>query len=592
MHFQGVPDDLKTIVEYLLGMHKGTKYAEAVRIFILTLRFYSPRAYEYIRLKFEKNLPHSATIRKWYQRSELRCETGICERSLELLKDLVQKLNQKNEKLHAALVHDEMSLRQHVEWLKNEKKFSGFITFGKVNEEVETLPIATFVLVFMLSGINIPFNIPIAYYFISSLEGIDKVVLMSSIMQKLKNIGVNLLTTTSDGASTNITAYEILGTSFDLRHFNTQFTNPYDDAEIIYPFLDIPHMLKLIRNVLANHKIIYDRLGRSIEWKFFEQLLEVKNKTNFTTHKLTKDHINFKKNEMKVNLAAQTFSKSVAQSLKSLVNRNYPGFESALATSEFAQRMDTLFDILNSDINYDGNIYKSAITEETETEIFNFLDDMHSYIQHLSFKPFGKPIVETELRVGFKGMLIGMRNVKAIYLRLVKTKILESFPVRRICQCVLENLFGRCRSHSALGSNTNPTVSQFKSFIPKLLVNNEITSSVFANCSDQLDILYLSSRIPTSNAKGIVHQSPQEREPELHQFLQEDEDEMNSVTTPISSNQEIGIAYVAGQIELKLEKLCSQYSIVFSENDEVIIDSFPVTKESRIPCRSTFDICD
>lgn len=188
-------------------------------------------------------------------------------------------------------------------------------------------------------------------------------------------------------------------------------------------------------------------------------------------------------------------------------------------------------------------------------------------------------------------MLIGMRNVKAIYLRLVKTKILESFAVRRICQCVLENLFGRCRSHSALGSNTNPTVTQFKSFIPKLFVNNEITSSVFANCSDQLDILYLSSRIPTSNAKGIVHQSPHEREPELHQFLQEDEDEMNSVTTPISSNQEIGIAYVAGQIELKLEKLCSQYSIVFSENDEVIIDSFPVTKESRIPCRSTFDIC-
>lgn len=574
-------------------MHKGTKYAEAVRIFILTLRFYSPRAYEYVRLKFDKNLPHSATIRKWYQRSTVRCESGICQRSIELLKDFVRQLNEQNEVLYAGLVHDEMSLRQHAEWQNSKKKFSGFITFGKVAEDAETLPLATQVLVFLLSGINIPFNLPIAYYFISSLEGIDKVVLMSSIIKTLTEIGVKVLTTTSDGFATNIVAYEMFGCSFDLQNFNPQFTNPYDDTITVYPFLDPPHMLKLVRNVLSNRQKIYDRFGRAIEWRYFEQLVEVKNKENFITHKMTKDHIDFKRHEMRVRLAAQTFSKSVAQSMKSLMDRNHPGFEGASATIEFSQRMDTLFDILNSDIGHRDNIYKNAITEETSAEILSFLDDTTNYIQLLSFQPFSELILESELRVGFKGMLISIRNLKAIYLRLVKTKILDRFPVRRICQCPLESFFGRCRSHSFLGSNTNPTVSQFQSLVSKLLVNNEITSSIFANCTDQLDILQLSSGIPTSNSMGSVNQlqqSQQQRESEVQQLLGEEEDEMN-IAVSISSNQEIGIAYVAGQIESKLEKLCPLYTSVFRDNDKIIIDSYPVMKDNRVPCRSTYEIC-
>lgn len=68
-HFQNVPADIKEIIECLLGSRNGKQYSDAVRIFCLTLRFYSPRAYECVRHKFSDNLPHDATIRKWYQRS-------------------------------------------------------------------------------------------------------------------------------------------------------------------------------------------------------------------------------------------------------------------------------------------------------------------------------------------------------------------------------------------------------------------------------------------------------------------------------------------------------------------------------------------
>lgn len=106
-------------------------------------------------------------------------------------------------------------------------------------------------------------------------------------------------------------------------------------------------------------------------------------------------------------------------------------------------------------------------------------------------------------------MLIDIENVKVIYSKYVMTNKLQEFPIRRICQCPLEGLFSRCRSYSLLGSNTNPTVLQFKSLMRKILVNNEVTNSHNANCSNQLDMLYLSSRVKanaTNSSQDITFQ--------------------------------------------------------------------------------------
>ncbi len=43
------------------------KYSSQLRAFALTLNFYSAKAYNYVRKTFNSNLPHPATLRKWYQ---------------------------------------------------------------------------------------------------------------------------------------------------------------------------------------------------------------------------------------------------------------------------------------------------------------------------------------------------------------------------------------------------------------------------------------------------------------------------------------------------------------------------------------------
>lgn len=390
-----------------MGLHKGEKYSEAVRKFALILRFYSPRAYNYVREKFEKSLPHPVTIKKWYQQSSLQASSGLCSRTIELLKMKVNEMEMKGERLYCGVIHDEMNIRQQVQWMNDKKCFTGFITFGKVPENAENLPIATQVLVFLVSGINIPFHLPIAHYFVGSLEGIDKVFLMKTIKKTLSDIGITVLTSTFDGHSTNITACEIMGSNFEFNDFYPQFIN--DDDEI-FPFFDPPHMLKLIRNVLSDKKIFYDRLGRPIEWRYFEQLVNVKEKDDLNTHKMTKTHIDYRHHEMRVSLAAQTFSNSTANSLKFLMERQYPGFEDAGGTIEFTKRINNLVDVMNSDQQCE-NIFKSPITSETSTEIISFLEDTAEYLKGLTFDKGKNPIVESRSKVGFKGMIINVARI-------------------------------------------------------------------------------------------------------------------------------------------------------------------------------------
>lgn len=580
-------------MDYLSGKYAGKrnkKFSEEVRKFVLTVRFYSPRAYDYLREKFNNTIPHPGTIQRWYRKSEVQTQSGICTRNFQLLKDKVDELKKEGKELWAGMVFDEMNIRQHLEWLK-EKKFSGFITFGKVSDDDEMLPLAKQVLVFMLSGINVKFQMPIAYFFISSIDGIDKVILITSIIKMIHATGVKLVTMTYDGHSTNIAASEMLGCSYKLDDLRPHFTNPENDSQI-YTFLDPPHMIKCIRNSLGSRKTFYDRVGRKIEWKYIVHLVELK---DMLTHKLTIAHINYEsKYKMKAILAIQVFSSSTANSIKSLIDRKYPGFEDAAATAEFCLRINQCFDILNSDVYRSDNVYKSPVTEQTFPEIFSFIDDMIHYMTNLTLQPFKNPIVDSEIKVGFKGMVIGLKNVKLIFSNFVQNNLLDQFPVRNICQCPLESFFSRCRSYSMLGNNTNPTINQFEALIRKVLVKNEITSSVFANCSDQLNILHVSSHVPktlNNNSRNIESAN----ECPALQIPSNDSDPEHDFHLENPSNEQMGIAFLSGEIDNRIQfngvLHCHLCSSAISENAKLSIDAFPETKFVKIPCKSTYEIC-
>lgn len=64
--------------------HSKKKYEPRLRSFALTLSFFSPRAYEFVRNTLMKSLPHARTITKWY--TSIDGSPGFTQEALVALK--------------------------------------------------------------------------------------------------------------------------------------------------------------------------------------------------------------------------------------------------------------------------------------------------------------------------------------------------------------------------------------------------------------------------------------------------------------------------------------------------------------------------
>ena len=81
---------------------------------------------------------------------------------------------------------------------------------------------------------------------------------------------------------------------------------------------------------------------------YSQRLHELQDKEGIrAANKLTRLHIEYAKNKMKVKLAVQVFSSSVAKALLFLEETGHPDFVGAGATAGFLLLVDEAFDYLN-----------------------------------------------------------------------------------------------------------------------------------------------------------------------------------------------------------------------------------------------------
>lgn len=535
-------------------------------------------------------LPHPRTLSKWYLESALNGEPGILTESINTLRSASKKMKEEGKTLVGSLSFDEMAIRRHLEYVNAEQRFSGYIHCGKTLPDGQ-LPIANQILVFMFTSLHEKTSIPVAYYGIKSLDKSEKRDLIIEILTELHHTGVKVVNITFDGLMSNRGACELLGASFDVRNIVPFFKHPVDGSNV-YILLDSCHMLKLLRNALGDLKSIKDpKLGK-ILWNFFVAL-ESFRKSNFITHRLTKKHIQYGSNKMNVRLAAQTFSSSVAKGMDHLKAIGYESFQSCDATIEFCTRINDLFDITNSKKIRSDNIYKSALNPSNAEKIFEFFENMSSYIRSLKFNK--KFCVASKRKTGFIGFLVNMMSIESLYKDLVTSGILENLPTFYLSQDPLESFFSRVRSLH--GANDNPTLQQVKSAMRKLLFLNEITSNEFANCEDNLNILTVSS------AKSrLIHQQPansgivegDEEDAFWENLMLEDENVVNEAIRLEERDkiaEEFTIAFFAAKVEKNIQSKqfeCADCQNIFNVNHKIegIFSSM-----SQRPCKSTFLIC-
>ena len=120
---------LLALMERIISIKKSDKryrYSEELRLFAITLQFYSSTAYNFVRKTLNLALPHAAQIRKWY--SKVPAEPGFTEQSFDALQASIISTREKGNEVLSSLMIDEMAIRTPAEW--DEQIYCGFVDLG------------------------------------------------------------------------------------------------------------------------------------------------------------------------------------------------------------------------------------------------------------------------------------------------------------------------------------------------------------------------------------------------------------------------------------------------------------------------------
>ena len=227
-------------------------------------------------------------------------------------------------------------------------------------------------------------------------------------------------------------------------------------------------------------KVFFDEDGNPICWHYITDLYNVqKNDILHLGNKLKSTHIKWHNQKMKVAVAAQTMSNSVADGIMFLKNLKLEQFEKSQETAEFILNINNLFDILNSKSKF-GKNYKSPITLGNIDEFQDYVNQTIRYLTTSVDKDDIK-LVNGPRKTFIVGFALSSQSILLLAERLLHRdyNTFDYLLTYRFSQDQLEMFFSKIRSR--LGWNNNPNALQFKWALRALLQKNEVTSSKTAN---------------------------------------------------------------------------------------------------------------
>ena len=216
---------------------QGKGYTEAVKEFAITLYFYPPRAYNFVRGLL--SLPHPSLIRKWP--SSINSEPGF-----------IRTVQGSENKLYI---------------IQNKRyKYVGFIDYGGAVLE-PSKEFANEAPTFLLVGFHGHRKCPVGYFLTNKMTANIQKQLVRIALTKAAEAGLRVHCVTNDGTTTNINMFEGLGCSFDGTYdtMKTTFKHPteqYDVSAILDPYMES----------LADLSFFLEPDGAKIEWKYFKHL--------------------------------------------------------------------------------------------------------------------------------------------------------------------------------------------------------------------------------------------------------------------------------------------------------------------------------
>ena len=210
-------------------------------------------------------------------------------------------------------------------------------------------------------------------------------------------------------------------------------------------------------------------------WEFIKCLNQLQTEEGLRAgNSLKTSHVEWKRQQMKVNLAVQVISRSVSDAIaycrEDLKLQQFQGSE---ATCHFLKQFDLLFDIMNSK-NLLGKGFKSPMKTSNELYWKPQFVSAASYILGLKTLT-GMQIVRSPRKAGFLGFLCNLKAFTSLFENCVTNGPLDFLLTFKFSQDHIELLF--CALRTRLGSNNNPSAKEFQYAYKRLLLHQEIRGS-------------------------------------------------------------------------------------------------------------------
>ena len=306
----------------------------------------------------------------------------------------------------ATLILDAMSIKSVIQYDPSKKQNFGFIDHGGHSTSGDYDQMATDALVCMLVGLKGSWKLPCGYFLCKSITAEVQAGMIREALVRSYEAGIKVRVLTMDGTAHNTSTFKTLGCDLlpdEINKMKVEFPHPHQSAHYnIYGQLDPPHMAKLCRNMLAEYWEL-DWPGRGkVRWCYIVRLFQVQ-KDHIglrLANKLSAKHIFYKKLKMKVALAVQVASNSVAKALEWAYDNEIDGFTSpdVLVTAEYLSLHDKLWDILNCRAKNAPGL-KAALSVHNignAQEIFRAFQNMYDVL----LAPNGKKVIHSRRRTG------------------------------------------------------------------------------------------------------------------------------------------------------------------------------------------------
>jgi len=445
---------------------RGLRWSTAEKLTALQLHYKSAKAYRYLASNLA--LPSKVTLSNFIKRcigDMLPGQNGILLTLLQMRMKSMGILDRQ-----CVLVFDEMSLRKQLFYSKKLDIIIGFTDDGQP---------ASHALVFMIRGLASKWKQAVQFYFTHNTVTTNALAkYLQEVVEKIHGIGLTIQCIVCDQGTTNVAVLKQLGLSLEQPSVQVS-------TYLIPVIFDVPHLLKNIRNNLINHDIMVD--GKQVSWKHIKAVYEADKKCALRMlPKLKDEHINpTLTGKMRVCLAAQVFSHAMSAAIKTRVSTNELS-SNALDTAEFIDKIDDLFDILNSRLLYADKPGRCAITA-----ISNHLMQLQEYCAWVSRWSFVDVTSMSRIKCHW-GMRMSITSITSVVRNLLDTGF-QFVCTARMTQDCLENFFAGIRSCN--GWNENPSAYHFcTAFRSAVVLSSLDNTSSGKNCLSDEDVTLLSTQ--------------------------------------------------------------------------------------------------